>query len=338
MQSFWQSKPCGTWHPLLTASLFAAIAALGLAACHHVNNPSPMPEIDSVGLGSLPAEARFITLGDIGQAYRLTASGPVEGRFPISPDTLETLLLATIRLFRFDEMTGDWLEIADSYYDAQTNEIVGKDLVSGLYTAVGWSANPAENVMQRIVFDWSNGFGPFFDDAQLQEEPADNQTGFDHPRFRTSLVQNWIYISFSLRRTTCETIDEEGCPRPCRRLAGRRKLSSCPVECPEPDCCECQEFTWTERALIPADLFQAPPPLCRPGQGPCPLCPNGLSCPSGPSVDTDIIKPTLSVPDYAFMTELGLGALVEDVVLRDDLHALVETIVGTEYPIPPPWN
>ncbi|QCK15448.1 hypothetical protein [Mangrovivirga cuniculi] len=277
-------------------------------------------------LAELDINSRPLELGNIGQIYRIQDPPAAEMRLPVTSDIAKQLLPKTIRLFRYEENDNLWVEIKDSYYDIENNEIIASNFKPGLYTASGWSANPAANAMQRLIYDMSKGFEPVFNDEQLYQD-RDNNMNID---FRTTIVQNWISYSVNLERITCETIDSEDCNENCQRLAGRTKLSSCPEDCPEPQCCECIKFTWPEKILIPVSFLDIPDiPLPRP------ICPYGLSCPT--NSDNTIIAPTLDVPDYSFMKDLGMDRLISDPALRDNLHQLTELIIGKEYPVPPPW-
>ncbi|MCX2743863.1 hypothetical protein OO013_08300 [Mangrovivirga sp. M17] len=284
-------------------------------------------DVIKMSLATLNIKSRPLDLGNIGQVYRLQNPPPEETRLEVKNDISNKLLPKTIRLFRYVESDNLWVEIKDSYYDAEKNELVGNNLKPGLYTASGWSSNPAANAMQRMIYDLSKGFEPIFNEDQLYQDRDNSDLDID---YRTTIVQNWISYSVNLKRITCETIDSEECDDSCGRSAGRTKLSSCPEECPEPECCECIEFTWPEKILIPVSFLDIQDiPLPRP------ICPYGLSCPT--NSDNSIIKPTLDVPDYSFMKDLGMARLINDAALRDNLHQLTEVIIGKEYPVPPPW-
>lgn len=229
--------------------------------------------------------------------------------------------------------TQRWSELPDSRYDQDAQELVGTNLEPGLYSAFGWSANPVENALQRMVADATLGYrSRVADPDQGEEDGGLSATSF--------LVRAWLAeVSFSYRETTCETKDNPDCPENCQRAAGRVTLSSCRVdgvECPEPDCCECVTGTVTERftppPLSPIDIPLTPCP------GPqCPICPDGLSCPTGPFVGIPSIAPTLELPDYAMLEGIGLGFLTDDPALREAFKEVVEETIGVQYPVPPPW-
>lgn len=287
----------------------------------------------------MPRGAAFAPLGNIGLVYELSASGAVDASFQVPEEAVKTILPSTIRLFRYDDKEESWGEIAKSHFDAEPSVLVGKDLKPGLYTAFGWSANPAENALQRMIFDFEHGYS-----ASLKDSSAAGAQVVDVEMLRLEILLAWIFIEVNLTRTACEALDNPGCPLFCRRLASHhRKFSSCPQDtasgmtCEAPNCCSCVTRNIREGAYVPESIFEAVPPLCRtPGQ--CPICPNGISCPTFSDFDINIIAPILPVPDYEVFSKIGLGGIIQDTVLRDSLNGLVEKITGQEYPIPPPWG
>lgn len=313
-----------------------------LAGCAHLSGPSASEvEIQPIALGALALEAHFLPIGSIDTAYLLKGGPATEVRLPTKQGAVDALLPRTVRLFKFDEETGRWTEVADSRYDEESRELVGVDLGSGVYTAFGWSANPVENALQRILLDSSLGFGGLVnppDSSPGNEQSSEHFIG----EFRRDLLLGWLDLSFSYPVTSCQTRDEPGCPSECRRAAGRVILSSCRINrvvCPQPGCCDCVTGSFTERSVVPRSFFETLPIPCRsPSLGLlCPVCPDGLSCPTGRFVEMPQIKPALDTPDYAFLEDIGLGVVTEDPVLRDDFHDLVEAVTGNKYPVPPPW-
>jgi hypothetical protein len=295
---------------------------------------SPKPTINAVPVSELPPEARPVDVGALGQVYRLDADGPVDVRFPAPRQATQDLLDDTVHLFVLDPTNGRWLEVEGSYYDARAGELVGQDLSPGLYTAFGWSANPAANAIQRMIADVQRGHLPEQPQASTLDELR-QQVASTRPELRPGLVRDWVLWSFNLQRTTCETFAGEDCHPNCGRH--RTKLRSCPAECPESaGCCECQTFNWPERLYVPVGFLEIAPVPC-PGGPPCSVCPNGLSCPTGPFVDEQRIDPTFEVPRYDVFDRVGLEELVDDVVLRDTLHRVIEQTVDRQYPVPPPW-
>jgi len=333
------SRPKHRWRGRPVVALLAGLLPLLLAGCETLPPPAGPSEVEAtpVALADLPEGARVESLGNVGTAYRLSGDAPIAGTFPVAAVRVEGLLPDTLRLFRFDTQTGAWAEIGDSSYDKKNGRLTGANLTPGLYTAFGWSANPVANALQRMIFDSQLGYRSAGDQiptlAELREQVA--VADFDA---QTQLLQGWLDLSVSLERTNCETLrgEDDSCPLVCRRLAGRRKLSSCPEECPEPECCFCQTFSWPERVRVPGSFLPRLPEPCSGGLF-CPPCPLGLSCPTGPGPRLQVIGPTLSTPDYAVMNQLGLGEVVEDVALRDILHRAIEGSLGREYPVPPPW-
>lgn len=315
--------------------LAALIASAGLLGCPKAATP-PGGAVTVVALDELPQEAHFASIGDIGRAYRLRAAGPVDTRFPLKAGAADTLLPTTIRLFRFDDAGQDWVEIADSRFDPRSRTLAGSNLEPGLYTAFGWSANPAENALQRLIFDARNGFGsqqtqPLSLD-QIRDLAKTSEMGALEPALG---LGDWLRFTYS-KETHC-TVQRgpdclaAGCGPP-------RWVSSCPSGCTSP-CCTCRTIYIPAQPRSPFPPTRSPQP-CESLGSPilCPVCPHGLSCPSGPFVDIEVIQPTLPVPTYEIFRKAGFGEIVDDVVLREVLDLLVEQTVGQEYPVPPPWN
>lgn len=337
--SFSPTRPALLWSPargLCAAALGTCL--LLLPGCEDPKEPEPEPpkiEVTPVDLADLPEGAQFTTVGHAGRVYQLEAEEPpVSARFPVAPEAVQTLLPDTLRLFRFKSALNQWEEIDASSFDAGTGELVGDGLEPGLYTGFGWSTNPAENAIQRLGLDARLGYRPQGDSLRTLAELRKEVEATDL-ELRPDLVRNWLLLSFSLERTTCETLNNPDCDPLCQRLAGRTKLSSCPSECPEPECCECETFSYVERLFVPRNFLDPIPQIC-PG-GLCPICPQGLSCPTGPYVQEQAVHPRLEVPAYEIFQSVALSEIVEDEVLRDVLHQVVEESVGTEYPVPPPW-
>lgn len=329
---------------LQTVAVLALSSLLG--ACCHSTGGSPVgePRIETIDLVSLPAEAWFAPIGSIGTAYRVTGGYPGEARLPTGDGAADGLLPATIRLFRFDERAGRWSEIPESRYDGQSRELVALNLGSGVYTAFGWSANPAENAFQRLLLDASLGYGGFFDPL-ASREALDRGQDASVRAFRRDALLSWFDFSFNYPKTTCGAIkgeDERDCPPACDLAAAHEVLLlSCQVEtvmdgrevlvdCPQPRCCECVTGTVTERAVIPGSFFERLPPPCArgPRSFPCPICPDGLSCPGGGFTGLPAIAPVLEIPDYTFLETFGLGAVRADPVFSETLEEIMKGVTG----------
>ena len=324
-----------TWCFLATALLLPP----SLATCARV---SPEPNAVVVAPGELPRGARFVPVGNIGEAYRLQGGGAA--RFPAPREGAAALLPGTIRLFRFDEQRSAWAEIPGSRFDERTGELVGDSLAPGYYTAFGWSRNPAENAVQRILSDMRRGLRPERG-APTSQDSLRAHVASVPAALRSALMRDWVQWSFTLDQTTCQTHDMPGCHDICRRRAREQKLelpsqrtalASCPGQCPDAPCCTCETFAVTERFWIPESIFATPLLSCTgvPGGPTCPVC---LSCANGALAAAERIRPTLEIPDYRFMDGIRLGGLVADVALRDIMHDMVEETLGRQYPVPPPW-
>lgn len=317
---------------LLLATL---IASIGLLGCPDPATP-PGGAVTVVSLDELPQEARFTPVGDIGRAFRLAAGGPAETRFPVQPDAAASLLPATIRLFRFDEAGENWVEIADSRFHDDSRTLVGSNLEPGIYTAFGWSANPAANALQRLIFDAAHGFGPPQGEPlsldRIRELAEASDVGASEP---VLALGDWLRFTYSTL-TICQVSNGPGCD--FVSCGPPRIVESCPSDC-RPPCCTCRTIFIPAQPRSPLPATQAPKP-CESLGSPilCPVCPLGLSCPSGPFVDVEAIRPTLPVPDYEIFRTAGFGKIVDDEVLRVVLDRLVEQTVGQEYPVPPPWS
>ena len=325
-------------------TIFVLVMAVFVSACEKDPQDPPEPPEPTVipgvpvALEDLPEEAAIESIGSIGTAFRLEGEAPIAGSFEVPGKAIDGLLPATVRLFHFRENEGQWAEVPDSAYDEKARELTGKGLSPGLYTAFGWSKNPVESTIQRLIFDGQRGYRPEAGELQSLEKLRleVQQADFE---LQPGLVRDWLELSVTLPRRTCETIASEDCDFVCQRMAGRIKLSSCPEECPAPDCCSCQDFSWTDRVRIPGGILPPLPEPCAGGpNGPfCPICPLGLSCPTGEGPGIEAIAPILEVPDYTVLDDVGLREVIEDVELRDVLHRVVEETVGTEYPVPPPY-
>ncbi len=329
----------------LAAVLVVCTMMLG---CAHLGGPSTS-EIEPIELGALPPKADFVPIGSIGAAYWVEGGRAMEARFPTPVGAVDSLLPATIRLFRFDEKTDRWSEIVESRYDEKSRELIGANLRPGFYTAFGWSANPAENALQRILVDATLGYGALTDAPNFNLRP-DQGERVPIDAFRRELVRSWLHGSFSFPITSCQFLDVPACPeQECRRAASRIISRSCrvrvgtepsPIDCPQPQCCQCESGRFTERFVVPLLIImdQLPIPCGSTPRGIlCPTCPNGLSCPRGRFVDTPQIEPLLDVPNYAFLDEIGLDVVIDDVMVREVLQDIVEGVTGNEYPVPPPW-
>lgn len=316
---------------LLLATL---IASIGLLGCPEAVTP-PGGAVTVVALDELPEEARFTPVGDVGRAYRLQAGGPADARFPVEADAAATLLPATIRLFRFDDAGEDWVEIADSRFDPDSRTLVGSDLEPGLYTAFGWSANPAANALQRLIFDAANGFGPQQGEPPsldlIREQAKASDIGALEPVLG---LGDWLRFTYT-PLGICQVFSGLDCATSC---GPPRWVQSCPTGCTAP-CCTCRTRFIPVQPRSPFPGTRSPTP-CESLGSPilCPVCPHGLSCPSGPFVELPEIAPTQPVPDYGIFRTAGLAEIVDDEVLRVVLDRLVEQTVGREYPVPPPWN
>jgi hypothetical protein len=317
---------------LLLATL---IASIGLLGCPKLVTP-PGGAVTVVPLDELPQEARFTPVGDIGRAFRLEAGGPAEARFPVQPDAAASLLPATVRLFRFDDAGEDWVEIADSRFDQSSRTLVGSNLEPGLYTAFGWSANPAANALQRLIFDAANGFGPPQGAPPSLDRIRELAEASDVGALAPVLaIGDWLRYTYS-RKTWCKIVSGRDCL--AMSCGPPRIVESCPTECTAP-CCTCDTIFIPTQPRSPFPAPQAPMP-CQSLGSPilCPVCPLGLSCPSGPFVDLEAIRPTLPVLDREIFRTAGFGEIVDDEVLRVVLDRLVEQTVGQEYPVPPPYD
>ena len=310
---------------------------LSLIGCSYNTASTDKAEVKLIELSALPENARFISTGSVGVAFWLTAAQAGKTHFPVPKQSADLLLVKTIRLYHFDEKNNRWDELSKSYYDVHSNEVIGMNLRPGIYSAFGWSVNPVENAMQRIILDASLGYG-----ESLSKSVPNQSTSISD--FRRFLVQIAIpEFSFTFTSNSCQTKNEPDCPEACRRAAGRIILNSCRVEetvCVQPRCCDCVEATITER-FVPPPVGPIATQIRECNRNPnsplCPLCPNGLSCPGGPFTGNQIIAPSLSVPDYSALDKLGLGVLIDDVVLRESLKEVVEGVIGVKYPVPPPW-
>lgn len=324
-------------HRRLPSIAVVALSSLLGACCHSTGgSPAGEPKIETLDLDSLPPGAEFAPIGSIGTAYRVTGGYPGEAHLPTGDGAADGLLPATIRLFRFDDGAGRWSEIAESRYDEQSRELVGLNLGSGFYTAFGWSANPAENAFQRLLLDASLGYGGLF------EPRGSNPTGDQSPgaavgAFRQDVLLSWLDRSLWFPVTRCH-IEGLACPVACLSHRGKL-LHSClvtnaagePVSCPQPGCCFCITVPVRERVVIPRSLFERLPPPCArgPRSFPCPICPDGLSCPGGGFTGLTEIAPVLETPDYGFLETLGLGAVTADPVLSETLEEIVEGVTGS---------
>lgn len=272
----------------------------------------------------LPPEAAFLDLGSVGRVYQLTHPGPVDAGFPVPPDIGEALLVDTLRLFVWDGQS-TWTEVPDSGFDPAASEVVAAGLNPGFYTAFGWCADPVQNTMQRLILDAQRGYRPGGQPVSYDELEAEFG-GLNHPAYGAGMLRDWLQLSFSVTRTTCETYDGPGCDPVCGRPLPY-KLSSCPTECPETTCCDCETFSETERAYIPAGLLDGLLRPCPTG-GLCPVCPDGLSCPTGVGPALDTIAPWGGPFDYQVLDELRVGVLTGDDWVRGGVEALIQQTLG----------
>jgi len=325
----------------LTVALLLSALISGCTTSAPVAGPT---QVSLVTLDELPSVARFAEIGNIGQAYRLQTTLPANVRFPASQQHTSALLTGTIRLFHFDEQQARWTEVADSRFDGQTSELVGSNLAPGLYTAFGWSANPVENALQRLIFDAQRGFrNEAFAFASLDElrqgiasTPVERQP---------QLLHDFIQLSVSLEQTTCHLVDNAAhaaCSEACRDLARPRQRTGawgfCPRECRQPECCDCESFTVTERVWIPESMVRPalqPCPGWQNGQL-CPLCERGLSCPTRAAASVVQITPNSVILEHSVMHRVGLGPVAEEPGFRSAWHTAIEQILGRRYGDPSP--
>lgn len=319
---------------LVTTLLLSTLAA----CCGYVKGkPAGPPNIEPIPRSELPLEAAFVPVGWAGTAYRLEGGTAGEVRFPMTESAVEGLLPATVRLFRFDEGAKQWTEIADSRYDEASGDLVGADLDPGFYTGFGWSSNPAANALQRIALDASLGYAGLGTNP-LRVGGVGQGQGPSIDAFRSTLVQGWLGYTVVYPITFCRIVHPacpltSGCPVP-----GTPVGDSCfvmGVDCRA--CCQCITFRGRISTPVPGSFIEPPRFPCERTRL-CPVCPNGLSCPTGPFVELPEIKPEVEVPDYSILEELGLGVVLDDPVLRDHLHGLVEEVTGGDYPVPASWE
>jgi hypothetical protein len=324
-------------HPLcLAPTLLLLLAAVGCAPPASAPDPA---HVASVTLGELPADARFVEIGNIGQAYRLHTTLPANIRFPVPQDGAASLLPATVRLFHFDAERAVWTEIADSRFDVQTSELVGRNLAPGHYTAFGWSKNPVENALQRLNLDAQLGYRP--EQAAFGSLDELSQAVLSAPvEERSILVRDFVQVrGITVPSRVCWVgPDTSSCPTGCAdAVLTHRDWSQCPAACPlQPGCCRCE--TVPARLSVPESVLG---PALRPCPGwptgrPCSLCPGGLSCPTGQLSNVEQIRPNVSVLDYTVMHRLGLGSLVEDQLLRTILNTAIGQMLGRQYGDPSP--
>ncbi len=290
----------------------------------------PQPGLAPVPLAELPANARFKTLGFTGAVHRVEGKVESEVRLPVPAEALQRLLPGTIRAFRFDQPSSIWKELEATTLDEQSLTVTLTEPEPGLYATFGWSRDPVLNAVQRWTVDVANGRRPTAPPAATVEDLR-NRIGNLDPKLRPAAVRDWVVWELTLQLTTCEAFDEPGCDPACRAASGQ-KLNQCPDICTD-DCCSCETFDFTERAVIPRVVLDRlqPCPIDKSG---CRLCPGGLSCSDHPPIVA--IAPDLDTLDYSVL-DRRLAEVVGAMDLRDHLHTAVEQTVGHEYPVPPPW-
>ncbi|MFA0964850.1 hypothetical protein AB9P05_23780 [Roseivirga sp. BDSF3-8] len=122
------------------------------------SQPATTPGYRMLDPSVLSLEELYLPLGETGLVVKVEST-QTDLRLPL-PDGPNMVLPETIRLFRLDKNEGKWTLVPASKYHAGSEEVVVPELGKGLYIAAGWSANPAENVLQRLIYDWGQGVSP----------------------------------------------------------------------------------------------------------------------------------------------------------------------------------
>lgn len=306
--------------------LIVTIATLSLPSCRKdAQKPDAIitTEYDALGV-----EERFLPLGSTGLTFRVEKEIKKQTEIRLD-DKQDHLLPGTIRLFKFDPKAEKWSQVEGSSFNEKINSVVAPALTPGLYTAAGWSANPAENALQRLCFDLDKGRQLY--DHGLHASLADDldRNDLTYNRVLGRLID---YLVFE--RTRCFIISRGVNCFECDITANEPVYpNNCPSVCPSPACCACITFSFRNRMIVPQLTSLQTQILC--DSPPCEICPNGLSCPNENQQNTQVITPTLK-PDYGFYKKIGLGDLLEKYETRIQLYAMTDAILGKNYPKPEP--
>lgn len=294
---------------------------------------SPEP----VSPDGLPAEARFSSMGNTGQVYRVRSSWR-HAEFGVDPRVAGTLLPATIRLFRYQPGDSAWIELGDSRFDSTTSLLAGQNLAPGYYTGFGFSTDPATNALQRVALDGQLGYGSRGTASLSPAQVWPHIAGAPQAE-RLTRLHDVMGQAVTVPQTTCWTLDTLALSTPdtCRApgvtypypWSGSECPPNPPYNCPR-QCCVCR--TIPVGLYIPKTLAIQLPRLCLPGRWPCGYCPDGLSC-GARSALSDLLRPRGDVVSLAVMDSFPL---LRDVRVLPEFHTLatrwVEGVVGLNIP------